>query len=49
MDWNGNLSAKPFKESFLKWFWFSKGSKIKKGKEGVVWLAVVWTNLEDKK
>lgn len=32
-----------FKESFMKWYFFFKLKKIKNGKEGIVWLAVVWT------
>ncbi|XP_058763979.1 uncharacterized protein LOC131637409 [Vicia villosa] len=35
--------AENFKESFLNWFSFSKNAKVRKGKEGVVWMAVCWT------
>lgn len=33
-----------FKESFLKWFFFCKQVKLRKGKEGVLWLAICWSN-----
>ncbi|XP_058733735.1 uncharacterized protein LOC131605395 [Vicia villosa] len=43
-DWIGfeDYKARDFKESFLKWYYFGKKSYVRKGKEGVVWLAVLW-------
>lgn len=39
----GIYKADDIKESFLLWIYFCKKQKMRKGKEGVVWLAVVWS------
>ncbi|XP_058754722.1 uncharacterized protein LOC131627879 [Vicia villosa] len=43
-EWIGfdNFKAGDIKESFLRWYNFSRKARVRKGKEGVVWLAVVW-------
>src|SRR4051812_28366845 len=43
-EWIGfdNYKAEDIKESFMKWYKFGKKSKVRKGKEGVVWLAMIW-------
>ncbi|XP_058752626.1 uncharacterized protein LOC131625814 [Vicia villosa] len=32
-----------FKESFLYWSSFCRVKKVKRGKEGVIWLAIIWS------
>lgn len=38
----GNYKARDIKESFTIWYSFGRKAKVRKGKEGVVWLAVIW-------
>lgn len=50
-EWVGFLSHRglSFKESFLEWFNFYEQIKIRKSKEGVLWLATCWTIQLDRK
>ncbi|XP_058741970.1 uncharacterized protein LOC131614399 [Vicia villosa] len=43
-EWFGfdNYKAVDIKESFMRWFNYGRRVGLRKGKEGVVWLAVVW-------
>ncbi|XP_058742455.1 uncharacterized protein LOC131614942 [Vicia villosa] len=43
-EWVGfvNYKAEDIKDSFLRWYNFGRRVRVRKGKEGVVWLAVVW-------
>ncbi|XP_058726432.1 uncharacterized protein LOC131597777 [Vicia villosa] len=44
VEWVGfvNYKAEDIKDSFLRWFNFGRRVRVRKGKEDLVWLAVVW-------